>query len=47
MEFLLSHWHCILPAAAILVGVLLMGRSPRQKTNGPTNRPNDKENRNV
>ena len=24
MDFLLSHWHCILPAIAILIGLLLM-----------------------
>jgi hypothetical protein len=26
MEFLLSHWHCILPAAAIVIVLLLRGR---------------------
>jgi hypothetical protein len=26
MEFLLSHWHCILPVAAIVIVLLLRGR---------------------
>ena len=29
MEFLLSHWHCILPVLAIFVGMLLMRRDKR------------------
>jgi hypothetical protein len=29
MEILISHWHCILPAAAILMGLLLMNRKPK------------------
>ncbi len=31
MEFLLSHWHCILPAIAILVAVILMNRGKAKK----------------
>ena len=32
MDFLLSHWHCILPAIAILAGLLLMrGKRPEEK----------------
>lgn len=26
MEILLSHWHCILPAIAIVIGVIFMNR---------------------
>ena len=26
MEFLLSHWHCIVPAVAIVIVMLLRGR---------------------
>lgn len=26
MEFLLSHWHCILPAIALVGGIFLMSR---------------------
>jgi hypothetical protein len=26
MAFLLSHWHCIVPAAAILIGMFFMNR---------------------
>lgn len=29
MEFLLSHWHCILPAAAIIIGALLLNRNKK------------------
>ncbi len=32
MQFLLLHWHCILPAAAILISMVLMGRD--KKTQG-------------
>ena len=29
IDFLLSHWHCILPAIAIIVGLVLMrGKRP-------------------
>lgn len=31
MEFLLSHWHCILPAIAIIVVVFLMNRSKSKR----------------
>jgi hypothetical protein len=26
MEFLLTHWHCVLPAAAIIIGMIMMKR---------------------
>lgn len=26
MQLLLAHWHCILPAAAIIIGLVLMNR---------------------
>jgi hypothetical protein len=26
MEFLVTHWHCVVPVAAILIGVFIMGR---------------------
>ncbi|MDR3295842.1 MAG: hypothetical protein LBT26_08460 [Clostridiales Family XIII bacterium] len=31
MSILLSHWHCILPAAAIVAGMLLMNRKRPDK----------------
>jgi hypothetical protein len=31
MQVLLAHWHCIIPAAAVLVGLALMGKKPGQK----------------
>jgi hypothetical protein len=31
MEFLFSHWHCILPAAAIIAAVLLMRDKPKKR----------------
>ena len=36
MEFFLSHWHCIVPAAAILIGVLLLSRD-KQKAKDKAN----------
>lgn len=33
MEFLLSHWHCILPAAGILVAMFLMREKPAKEKN--------------
>lgn len=38
MEFLLSHWHCILPAAAIPIGLILMNRSKSKREGNPANR---------
>lgn len=38
MALLLSHWHCILPLAAILIGVLIMDRSEGKKKNSETTR---------
>jgi hypothetical protein len=32
MQFLPSHWHCIIPAVAILIGVFFMNRDkPKDK----------------
>ncbi len=30
MEFLLSHWHCILPVMGLIVAAVLMREKPRQ-----------------
>jgi hypothetical protein len=30
MGFLLSHWHCVLPAAAIIVAAAFMRDKPRK-----------------
>jgi hypothetical protein len=32
MEFLLSHWHCILPIAAIGIGLFLMKGKSKSAT---------------
>jgi preprotein translocase subunit YajC len=37
MEFLLSHWHCIVPAAAILIGLFFINRSQQKRTNDEVN----------
>lgn len=29
MNFLLSHWHCILPVAAIIVAIIFMRDKPK------------------
>lgn len=34
MEFLLSHWHCILPVVAIIIGFFVMNRDKSKKKNG-------------
>jgi len=31
MEFLLSHWHCVLPAAVIAIVCLLLNRKEKPK----------------
>jgi preprotein translocase subunit SecG len=31
MDFLSSHWHCIIPAIAIVIVVLLQGRGKKQE----------------
>lgn len=31
MNFLLSHWHCILPIVAIIVGIIFMRDKPKSK----------------
>jgi len=33
MQFLLSHWHCVLPIVAIIIVVVVMGRDPSKKNN--------------
>jgi hypothetical protein len=38
MEFLLSHWHCILPAAGILVALALLRDKPADRENRPADR---------
>jgi hypothetical protein len=35
MEFLLSHWHCILPVLAMLAAMLLLRDKPQDKTKPP------------
>lgn len=35
MQFFLLHWHCILPAAAILIGLALTGRDKRAQSKLP------------
>ena len=35
MQFFLLHWHCILPAAAILIGLALTGRDKRVQSKRP------------
>jgi hypothetical protein len=31
VEFILSHWHCLLPAAIIILAVIFMGDKPKNK----------------
>jgi hypothetical protein len=31
MQLLLTHWHCIVPAAAIVIGALLLRKKPVEK----------------
>ncbi|WP_312092069.1 hypothetical protein [Aminipila sp.] len=31
MQFLLSHWHCILPVVAILIGLIFMNRDSEKE----------------
>lgn len=33
MEFLLSHWHCILPATGLIIGGFLMSRDKGKDKN--------------
>jgi prolipoprotein diacylglyceryltransferase len=38
MQFLLIHWHCILPVLGILAAIFFMRDKPREKkTNNDTN----------
>jgi hypothetical protein len=34
MELLLSHWHCILPAAVIILGMFLLNRDKSKVQQG-------------
>ena len=34
MEFLLSHWHCILPVVGIAVAMFLMRNKNKEKKDG-------------
>ncbi|MDR3305978.1 MAG: hypothetical protein LBS85_08175 [Clostridiales Family XIII bacterium] len=39
MALLLSHWHCIVPAAAILIGMYFMNRGkPQEKKDNHADR---------
>jgi hypothetical protein len=38
LEFLLSHWHCILPIAGIAVAMLFMRDKPKGKNKQSDNR---------
>ncbi|HWQ50171.1 MAG TPA: hypothetical protein VN369_00085 [Terriglobales bacterium] len=39
MRLLLSHWHCILPAAVILIALLSMNRGQKRRAqNAPADR---------
>lgn len=31
MEFLISHWHCIVPAIGIIAALFLMREKPKEK----------------
>jgi len=31
MDFLLSHWHCILPVVGLAIGLFFMGRDQPKK----------------
>jgi len=31
MQFLLSHWHCILPVAGIIVAAIFIREEPKNK----------------
>lgn len=33
MEFLLSHWHCILPVAGIGIALFFMREKPKKEKN--------------
>ena len=33
MEFLLSHWHCILPVVGIVIAMFLMREKPAKEKN--------------
>ncbi|MPN16598.1 hypothetical protein SDC9_163943 [bioreactor metagenome] len=44
MEFLQNHWHCILPAAGILIGLLFMGRDKPQDKSNPKSHTDATEN---
>jgi hypothetical protein len=41
MELLLSHWHCIIPAAALIIAVVFMNREKPKKKSAAGNREKD------
>ncbi|MDR1495996.1 MAG: hypothetical protein LBS67_03640 [Clostridiales Family XIII bacterium] len=44
MQLLLTHWHCIVPAVAILIGLALMSKkSGRRERGTPENGERAKE----
>jgi hypothetical protein len=43
MNLLLSHWHCIIPAIAIIVAVFFLRGKPETKKEDSRNRTADKE----
>jgi len=42
MAFLLAHWHCILPAAAVIAGLLLIRGGKKEERRG-FDEPDEKE----
>lgn len=38
MNFILSHWHCILPAAGIIIAVFFMREKPKKEKIDEQNR---------
>ncbi len=44
MQFILAHWHCILPAAAIIIALLFMSRGGKgEQTRNPPAVPGARE----
>lgn len=41
MQFLLSHWHCILPVAGIVIALFFMRDKPRDKSGESRNNKTD------
>jgi hypothetical protein len=44
MELLLSHWHCVLPIAAILIGLFLLSRGKSKDKDGTDGRTDSSQN---